>query len=118
MRTGFWKWEGGRQKTGYFKKLLVESLWPLPFDVYLLRFPAGSWIPPHVDQVQGGRHYRLNMILKKAERGGDFLCKDPLFERPRVKLFRSDISEHEVTPVTSGCRYVLSLGWVLKGDGK
>ena len=38
-----------------------------------------------------------------------------IFETKRIKLFRSDVSVHSVTKVQGGSRYVLSLGWVLKG---
>ena len=47
--------------------------------------------------------------------GGEFVCVDPIFETRRIKLFRSDLSMHSVTRVQGGSRYVLSLGWVLKG---
>jgi len=108
------RWEIGRQKTGYDKMLLLTGMWPLPFDLYLLRFLEGSEIPPHVDKVEEGQHYRLNIILKKAQRGGEFICSDTIWNRARVKLFRSDIAEHSVTHVNAGSRYVLSLGWVCK----
>jgi hypothetical protein len=67
-----------------------------------------------VDQVADGRHYRLNIILTAAREGGEFRCKNALFESARIKLFRPDVSEHEVTPVTSGSRLIFSLGWILR----
>ena len=106
------RWQKGRQNTGYDKMLLGTNVWPLPFDLYLLRFREGQGIPPHVDHVSQGKHYRLNMVIKKAKSGGDFHCETPIFETSRIKLFRSDISRHSVDPVTKGSRYVLSLGWI------
>jgi hypothetical protein len=106
------RWTKGRQKTGYDKMLLLGSYWPLPFDVYLLRFKEGTEIPPHTDKVESGEHYRINIIIKKAERGGDFVCETPIYENRRIKYFRSDESEHAVTKIEKGIRYVLSIGWV------
>lgn len=106
------KWEIGRQKSGYDKMLLATGLWPLPFDFYVLRFPTGSKIEPHVDEVQEKKHFRLNIVMIKAKNGGEFVCDNPIFETSRIKFFRPDISRHSVTEVISGTRYVLSIGWV------
>lgn len=107
-----WRWSAGRQGTGYEKCLLLTGYWPRPFDCYLLRYRKGQGIPPHTDPVANGRHFRLNIVLRKS-RGGEFQCKDPLFTWRRVFLFRSDLSIHAVSPVESGTRYVLSIGWVM-----
>jgi hypothetical protein len=106
------RWQRGRQGTGYDKMLLAAARWPLPFDSYLIRYPEGSEIPPHTDPVQAGRHYRLNIVLKSPRSGGDFVCATPIFETRRIKLFRPDACEHSVTRVVGGSRYVFSLGWV------
>lgn len=107
-----WRWDKGRQNTGYDKMFLLGSRWLLPFDLYLLRFREGVYIPPHTDKVDSGKHYRLNIVIKKAKRGGDFICDTPIYENSRIKFFRSDICEHAVSKVEKGTRYVLSLGWV------
>ena len=107
------RWQRGRQGTGYDKMLLLTAGWPLPFDSYLIRYPEGSEVPPHTDPVKSGRHYRLNVILKSPASGGEFVCATPLYTSKRVKLFRPDACEHSVTRVVGGSRYVLSLGWVL-----
>lgn len=107
------RWQRGRQGSGYDKMLLLTAPWPLPFDSYLIRYPEGSSIPPHTDPVQRGRHYRLNVILKSPQAGGEFVCDKPLFATERIKLFRPDQCEHSVTEVKGGSRYVLSIGWVL-----
>ncbi|GGC63893.1 2OG-Fe(II) oxygenase [Undibacterium terreum] len=106
------RWQRGRQGTGYDKMLLLTAPWPLPFDSYLIRYPEGSEIPPHTDPVQAGRHYRLNLILKSPRAGGEFVCATPIYSSKRIKLFRPDACEHSVTRVEGGSRYVLSIGWV------
>ena len=108
------RWQKGRHGTGYDKLLILVNPLLIPFDLYLLRFPDGTEIPPHRDPVTGRRHYRLNLILWKPRAGGEFVCEDPIFETKRIKIFRSDLSTHSVTKVEGGTRYVLSLGWVLK----
>jgi hypothetical protein len=106
------RWEKGRQKTGYQKMLLAAGVWPFKFDVYLLKFPEGCEVPPHTDNVQSGRHYRLNLVLKQAKTGGEFICADPIYCSPRIKFFRPDLCEHSVSKVLSGNRYLLSFGLV------
>ena len=113
FRTAF-RWHGGRQKSGYEKMLLLQCPWPLPFDVYMLRFREGAQIAPHTDPVSFGRHYRCNIVVKRAKAGGEFVCANPIFATRRIKVFRPDACEHSVTQVTAGTRYVLSIGWVLR----
>lgn len=99
------KWEQGRQGTGYLKKLLLQGFW---FDLWLLKYPAGTWIPTHVDKVPQKRHYRLNIVLKgswRAYRG------EALFKLGPVVLFRPDIMPHNVATIDKE-RIVLSFGWV------
>lgn len=106
------RWRHGRQGSGYDKLLLATLPWPVPFDCYLIRYPEGSAIPTHIDPVAERRHFRLNVVLKRSPRGGEFVCADPIFSTARIKLFRPDVSEHSVTRVEGGSRYVLSLGWL------
>ena len=108
------RWQNGRQGSGYDKMLLLTGRWPLPFDSYLIRYPEGSEIPPHTDPVAEGRHYRLNLVLKSPRSGGEFVCASPIFASRRIKLFRPDACEHSVTKVVGGSRYVLSMGWVIR----
>ena len=93
--------------------LLIYNKIGVEFDAYLLRFPMGAEIPPHRDQVTSGRHFRLNIILKKSRSGGEFICEKSLVNLPRIKLFRSDLYENAVTKVQGSSRYVLSMGCVL-----
>lgn len=106
------RWQAGRQQTGYDKMLLATARWPIAFDMYLLRFNEGSAIPLHVDSVSQGDHYRLNLVLKAARRGGEFVCDQVIFASKRIKLFRPDIAQHAVTRVEAGRRYVFSVGWI------
>ncbi len=105
-------WELGRQKSGYDKMLICGSLWPIKFDTYLLRFPEGSEIVPHKDKVEFGKHYRFNIVLKNATEGGEFICSNPIFQTKRINFFRPDKSEHQVSKIIKGSRYLLSIGWV------
>lgn len=104
-------WTQGRQGTGYNKIKLFESQ-KLKCDGYLLYYPEGSEIPLHTDPVTLGRHYRLNIMLKKARKGGDFICANPLFKCWRLFFFRPDASPHAVSRIDSGYRVMLSIGWV------
>lgn len=115
LLTAF-RWQRGRQGTGYDKMLLVTSPWPVPFDSYLIRYPDGSEIPPHVDPTPAGAHYRINVILKAPRSGGEFVCENAIFATRRLKFFRPDLAIHSVTRVQGGSRYVLSLGWVVKSQ--
>ncbi len=92
--------------------LLATLSWPIKFDLYLLKFPEGCKITPHKDEVKKGKHYRVNIILKKAKEGGIFKCEKPIYESNRIKIFRPDKNIHEVTEVKKGSRYLLSLGWI------
>ncbi|MBU2894865.1 2OG-Fe(II) oxygenase [Colwellia sp. D2M02] len=107
------RWERGRQQSGYDKMLICGAMWPIKFDTYLLKFPEGSEIAPHTDKVESGKHYRLNIVLKSAKLGGDFQCSPPIFTNNRIKLFRPDVSEHQVSKVIQGNRYILSIGWIV-----
>lgn len=106
------KWTKGRINSGYYKFLVYMASWPIPFDIYILKFPTGSDIRDHVDTVEEGNHYRLNITLKKADEGGVFKCGAFIFETDRIKLFRPDIYQHHLTKITKGSQYMLSIGWI------
>lgn len=103
-------WIDGRQKSGYLKRKIFESKL-LKTDCYLLKYPEGSEIKLHTDPVTTGKHYRLNIILKRA-RGGAFKCNGKYFKFGPIIFFRPDLYEHSVTRITSGTRYVLSIGFI------
>lgn len=109
------KWVEGRQGSGYKKMPLLTALFPVPFDLYLLHFPEGTSIPEHTDKVDTGfRHYRLNIIVKKSEAGGEFISEKNIINFSRVKFFRPDLYKHSVTRVMGGSRIVLSFGFLLR----
>lgn len=113
------KWISGRQTSGYFKMLLATSNFPIPFDLYFLKFPEGSFIKEHIDPVKSGyKHFRLNIILKKSKIGGEFISEKHIFESSRIKFFRPDIYKHSVTKIEKGNRYVLSFGFLIKDKKK
>lgn len=107
------KWQEGRQGTGYYKLKLFESKL-LKLDVYLLKFPENSYISPHTDpSTLGYQHHRMNVILKKAIKGGEFKKSYKRKEEyGRVIKFRPDIEEHFVSKIKKGSRWVLSVGWL------
>lgn len=109
-------WKSGRNQTGHFVHTICKSRWPIPFDIYILKFPEGSHTPPHKDAVyeefRGRKHLRLNIVIKQTESGGEFRCQQAYVNFPRVKFFRPDIYTHRVDRITKGTRYVLSIGWI------
>lgn len=119
------KWEAGRQGSGYLKLKLWESKL-YKFDLYLLKYPTGSYITHHFDpSVKGYNHWRCNLVVKEAVGGrfiikeyGDSMSKDIenriWIQTRRLNIFRPDDQLHCVTEVKSGTRYVLSLGWLTK----
>ncbi|MGQ5523482.1 2OG-Fe(II) oxygenase [Chitinimonas sp. PSY-7] len=122
MPIGF---RAGRQQTGYQTFTFLHVKWPawlggrlLGFDGHLILYPTGSHIPPHVDKVSDGCHYRINLVLWQPARGGKFECHDAQ-DRPcwsvgqRLFFFRPDQMTHSVSQCESR-RVVLSLGWALR----
>lgn len=125
-------WESGRQETGYFKAAVAEddfkdikarSLTALGTDLkckhdcYVLRYPAESRIPPHLDDAPfGAEHWRLNAVIQSPEIGGVFGIESrsiDLLEGDGV-VFRPDKLRHRITTVYGNTeRYVWSVG-VLK----
>jgi hypothetical protein len=112
------KWTEGRQGSGYFKFKIFKSKL-LKMDIYLLKFPEGSYIDLHTDPVEGHKHHRLNVILKKADKGGQFSSTPRGWQNMyptmgRIIKFRPDLEKHMVSKVILGTRYVLSIGWLTR----
>lgn len=108
------KWQRGRQDGGYDKLLILSSA-IIPFDIWLLRFPEGAYISEHVDPVEAEyNHFRMNVIVKPAKRGGEFRVTNAILNWRFLKFFRPDISPHSVSRVEKGVRYVLSIGWLIR----
>ena len=100
-------WKKGRQHTGYD----VFTLWSkFNVDMHIIRYNDGNYIPPHTDKVEGKRHYRINVVLKKPVNGGQYVGDSIWNWKNRVIFFRPDIHEHSITACTGG-RLVLSVGW-------
>lgn len=126
-------WEPGRQGTGYEKlplrgladreavlpPLLVQARVSLDvelsdWDAYLLRFRQGSYVPPHRDPTSGGRHLRLNALVRAAAPGtGELRLEGEVFDLAAgdAVRFRSDAITHQVSRV-EGERLVFSVGCV------
>lgn len=109
------KWVYGRQLTGYKTLTLLNVKLPIfkfyGFDLHIIKYNKGDYIPPHKDPVKFGKHHRINFIIWKG-RGGKFLCnnsKKYLFDR--IIYFRPDLEEHAVS-LCKGLRIVLSIGWL------
>lgn len=106
-----WRWgRSGRGHSYQSKQLCALELPWIIVDLWLIRYSAGSsGIPPHVDEVPGKRHWRINLVYQQAEKGGELECEHALINWPRLAIFRSDRT-HSVSPLEKGIRRVLSLG--------
>lgn len=82
------KWEVGRQGGGYKKKLLWSTNNKLfGIDCYIIKFTPNYHLKPHKDEVESGKHYRLNLEVKGE---GKFFCKEPIFKLGKLVVFRPD----------------------------
>jgi hypothetical protein len=124
-------WDPGRQDTGYLKSGLDRSnpylaalierslatLYPgdrLGSDAWLLRYPDGSSIPPHVDPplTDGARHARLNAIIAQPPRGGELRFDGVAIDLVAgdAVVFYPDRVHHQVSAVAGGERWIWSVG--------
>ena len=119
-------WKPGRQGTGYdilplprFRKGAIERAlarigtpYEDHWDVYLIRYPDGSHVPPHTDDAQfGRRHRRINALLERATGGGELTIAGARVELAigDAVLFEPDREVHEVARVV-GSRLLFSVG--------
>ncbi|MBB1273489.1 2OG-Fe(II) oxygenase [Psychromonas sp. SR45-3] len=87
------------------KTILYSKL----FSINLVTYPINHSVMNHVDNVQKGRYYKLNLILVQPKVGGVFKCTKCIINLfNRVYLFRPDKYEHSVTKIESGKRVLLS----------
>jgi hypothetical protein len=78
-------------------------------SIYLVHYGRGHRIMPHLDMVTEGRLYKLNCLLVKPRRGGEFSCERSIFNLlGRLVLFRPDLYQHEVSRIEDGNRWLLS----------
>lgn len=88
-------------------RVLFHCRW---LSLYLVRYPQGHRIVPHVDMVAKGKLYKLNCVLVKPRAGGEFVCEKNIFNLfGRLVLFRPDLYHHSVTRIERGNRWLLSL---------
>jgi hypothetical protein len=106
------RWNLGRRESGYeiFPIIYSEMM---GIDLYLIRFKTGSYVRQHIDECGSGRTFRLNVIIRKASKGGVFWGKTLWSIHNRVHWFRPDICPHGVTKVRSGTRYSISFGIIV-----
>jgi len=78
-------------------------------NIYLVRYPQGHKVVPHIDMISEGRLYKLNCVLAKPKAGGEFICEKNIFNLfGRVYLFRPDLHQHRVSKIERGSRWLLS----------
>lgn len=78
-------------------------------NIYLVRYPEGHTVRPHIDMVSEGQLYKLNCVLVKPKTGGEFICEQNIFDLfGRIYLFRPDLYEHQISKIESGNRWLLS----------
>lgn len=109
------KWINGRANNSGYQKLLLFESKRFKFDCYILKYPKGSYLDWHTDEVKDYKHYRFNWTFWKALVGG--ICKTimpPIWKCKCAYLFRPDNNLHSVTAVEKGTRYVFSFGWLRK----
>lgn len=108
-------WTIGRQAECEYKKFcfLWTKFWRIGMDGYILKYEPHTVLPLHKDLVKGGKHYRLNIVLKRksdfnyVERWSTIIN---LFDS-RIVLFRPDLWLHGVRNC-DGVRIVLSIGFL------
>ena len=110
-----WRWEQGRQGSGYRKFTLAYSK-RFRFDAYILHLPTGTDVPPHSDpSPEGFEHHRVNITLRSASAGGVTHFDDPngASRSPaRHYHFRPDLIRHSVSLIERGEIWLLSVGWL------
>ena len=118
MQRKWLKWIRGRQE-GSYSKLALFPQWLsvlLNADAYLLSFPAGCSVMKHKDPVAPGyNHHRLNITLKRASYKERMYILGPVKRWGRVEIFRPDLYEHGLAPITEHM-FMLSFGCRVKAN--
>ena len=118
MQRKWLRWIRGRQVGSYSKLALIPEWLSilLNADAYLLRFPKGCSVIKHKDPVaEGYKHYRMNITLKRASFKERMYCLGPVRRWANVEIFRPDLYEHGLTPITENM-YMLSFGCRVKAS--
>lgn len=108
------KWERGRQEGSYYKLKLLGFI---ACDAYILKFPAGCSVMKHKDPVLDGyKHYRLNITLKKSSNPSDRMYTLGKVARWwRFEFFRPDLYEHGLQPIEDSI-WMFSFGCRIKSN--
>lgn len=79
-------------------------------------YPVGTQMHEHTDPDQGA-HWRVNVVVRRAEIGGDLYLDDELVPMSvgDAYVFRADLVRHRVTPIEAGERLAFSLAFLLRG---
>ncbi len=107
------RWQKGWGKTGFELFPLIYWAW-MSMDCYLLRYRTGTKICVQWDKAIGYAHYRFNITLKNAKRGGLMRFEKTIFKLGPFHLFRPDERMFLISPVHEGTKYILSFGWLSK----
>lgn len=102
------KWRDGRQDAKYdvLDFFRISFPWGGGADSCVIRYVAPVDLPAHTDEVDGHKHFRLNIVFGSK---GEFEAETIFNLLGRVILFRPDKSKHSMK-LRDGRRYVLSFG--------
>lgn len=85
-------------------------------NIYLVRYPEGHKVVPHVDMISEGCLYKFNCVLVRPKEGGEFICDKNIFNFfGRIYLFRPDLYQHRVSRIERGNRWLLSFALTTRG---
>lgn len=91
----------------------VSISWPFSFSTHadLALYREGSYIQRHSDLSESllGKEWRVVVILRNADKGGELLSDKFVLNWPRIKIINTRVL-HEVTKVEKGTRLVLLIG--------
>lgn len=95
--------------------------WPFysAFFLSLISYPQGSIVEKHHDgginplKMKPLLGCNLNIVLKKAVEGGEFICMEAWVNTGRIKIFNGDKYDHEVTRVEKGRRVIFAFKFSL-----
>ena len=95
--------------------------WPFYSALFIsvINYPEGSVVEVHRDggidhqKMQPLLGFNMNIVLKKATLGGEFVCPDAWVNSSRIKIFNGDRFNHHVTQIQKGGRIILAFKFSL-----
>lgn len=106
------KWETGEQGGGYETLTLLKVG---DFEIRLIKLKEGKEIYEHVDSCcPTKRLHQAIFVLKKAKKGGRFVCKDAIINLSRFIYYLPMIMEHKATKIIKGVCFMLFISWCLE----